>query len=492
MNIFFKALVIGTSVLGVNSVTAQASKTAAADTTARYYSRLATSTDPADKAFLETRLYTLLKTSNEKDWMMASRFFYQLQKQGISDSIFKAGKVKFPMGQWVRNEEVKIVYDTKGAAEKEAAYKAWMKKFPPEKMGTDRIVYDYARNNVGTAYAQEGNIQKALLYANMIETGPWKGEGYAGVAQVLLKNGHSAEAAELYKKAAANSYKYMTTNKKDEGAGFAAMGYTSYNTSLANILFEQKKYDEALKYMKEAHDSAKEVRANINSTYANILMALGKDNEAFEMINEAVKAGQANGAMKETLKTLYVKVKGSEAGYEDYMLSLNKILIEKIRRDVAKQMINKPAPLFTLKDMDGNSVSLQDMKGRTVVLDFWATWCGPCKRSFPAMRTAVNRYKDDLNVKFLFIHTWERDDTAITAARRYVTENKYPFEVLMDLKDVATGENAVVKSYGVNGIPAKFVIDKNGNIRFSFSGFAGGDDAAVEELAAMIELAQKS
>jgi peroxiredoxin len=61
----------------------------------------------------------------------------------------------------------------------------------------------------------------------------------------------------------------------------------------------------------------------------------------------------------------------------------------------------------------------------------------------------------------------------------------------MDLKDATSGENAVVKSYGVEGIPAKFVIDKNGKIRFSFSGFAGGDDAAVEELAAMIEMAQK-
>ena len=107
------------------------------------------------------------------------------------------------------------------------------------------------------------------------------------------------------------------------------------------------------------------------------------------------------------------------------------------------------------------------------------------------MKMAVNKYKDDPNVKFLFIHTWEREDNATKDAKKYVEEQKYPFEVLMDLKDPETGVNKVVDSYKVSGIPAKFVIDKNGNIRFALSGFPGGDDAAVEEIAAMIELAQK-
>jgi hypothetical protein len=61
----------------------------------------------------------------------------------------------------------------------------------------------------------------------------------------------------------------------------------------------------------------------------------------------------------------------------------------------------------------------------------------------------------------------------------------------MDLKNVK-GINEVVESYKVSGIPTKFVIDKNGNIRFKFTGFSGGEDAAVEEVTAMIELAQKS
>ena len=463
------------------------------DTMRKYYARLATSKNEADMALLESKLYDLLQSPKEEDWNTAANFFYQLKKGTTVDSIQKAIKVKFPMGMAVRRAEVDTIYNQKDPVEKEKMYKAWIKKFPPEKFGTDRITYDYVRAQVSRAYAKADNVKKALEYSNMVETPVWKGEGWAGTAYELQKNGHLNEAAELLKKAIANSYKYMTTNRSDYGAQFAAMGYTGYNNSVAEILIEKKKYEEALPYLREAHDSSRTVGGYINSNYAKAYVGLGKNQEAFNMIDEAVKAGQATAEMKEMLKSLYVKVKGSNTGFDEYMVSVNKMVAEKIRKDLEKQIIKIPAPMFTLKDVDGNIVSLADYKGKTVLLDFWATWCGPCKKSFPAMKQALSRLKDDSTVKFLFIHTWEREDGTLATknAKKYVDDNKYPFEVLMDLKDAETGLNKVIESYQVSAIPTKFVIDKQGNIRFKFTGAAPGDDAAVEEVATMIELAKK-
>lgn len=140
----------------------------------------------------------------------------------------------------------------------------------------------------------------------------------------------------------------------------------------------------------------------------------------------------------------------------------------------------------------GNTVSLADYRGKTIILDFWAAWCGPCKASFPLMARKVEKYKSDTSVKFFFIHTWERDSIAALAAKNakdYIESHHFPFEFLMDTKDAVTGENKVVTAYKVSGIPTKFVIDKAGNIRFRFTGFSGEDEAAVEELSDMINMA---
>ncbi|MCK7557268.1 TlpA family protein disulfide reductase [Chitinophaga sedimenti] len=162
-----------------------------------------------------------------------------------------------------------------------------------------------------------------------------------------------------------------------------------------------------------------------------------------------------------------------------------------MKKEVAKMLISEAAPAFSVKDVKGNTVSLADFKGKVIVLDFWATWCGPCKKSFPAMQRAVDKYSKDPNVKFLFIHTWERSETPQRDAQEYLSQNKYRFDLYMDTKDAATRKNNAVSAFGVKGIPAKFVIDAEGNIRFRMTGFSGGDDVAVEELSAMIELAAK-
>lgn len=480
------------AIAGANHAYAQSGKPAA-DTTERYYTRLVRSSHEADKNKLEAQLYALIQSSkDERDWLTARRFFYMLNKQKVSDSITDRLKAMFPLGEVVRDEEVAAVYNEKDPVKKEAAYKKWVAKFPPTRPWKDNIPYDYAAHAVAGAFMEAGDLKKMLVYADKMQSPIWKPEGLAGLSQRLVAKGNTKEAAELCHKARKQALSYLSTKSGDQGAnGFVKAAYVTCSSMLADISYKEKKYSQALKYITEARDSSDRMRPNINYTYSNILTALGRNNEAFDVLDETAKAGFVNAPIKKSLQELYVKVKGSTDGYEEYMAALNRKITEKVKADLAKQIINTPAPTFTLTDVNGKSVSLADLKGKIVVLDFWATWCGPCKRSFPGMKMAMEKFKNDPDVRFLFIHTWEKEEDATEKAKQYVVENNYPFEVLMDLKDAATGANKVVTDYKVSAIPTKFVIDKNGNIRFKFTGAGSTDDIAVEEVSAMIEMARK-
>jgi thiol-disulfide isomerase/thioredoxin len=454
------------------------------------YKELAASDNPKDKEALELKLYSLLKSQQEADWIIAEQFFFKIKRNKVVDSLTKIHLLKFPNGTLALNKAFEIIYNEQDPAKKEKFYRALVKRIPPSTADTAHNIYEILLNNIATAYANYNDVDKALQFANMSKIDVWKTTAWGSVAPILLANGHVKSAEVLYKKASDNAYNYLTIRSGDPYATFGSRGFTDFSTSLAHIYFTHKRYKEALKYIREAYANSKTISGLLYTTYAQVLDAVGKDEEAFDIIDEAVKAGQTSPEMEQILQSVWVKVKGTNAGYEEYLGSSHKILVEKIRKDVAKQMINVPAADFTLTDVNGHRVSLHDLKGKTVILDFWATWCGPCKKSFPSMKMAVQKFKYNPDVKFIFIHTWERQEYATDSAKAYIDRNNYPFEVLMDLRN-ADGINPVVESYKVQGIPAKFVIDKEGHIRFRFSGFSDGDDMAVEEISAMIELTNK-
>lgn len=148
-------------------------------------------------------------------------------------------------------------------------------------------------------------------------------------------------------------------------------------------------------------------------------------------------------------------------------------------------MLNEAAPKFSLKDMEGNTVSLEGLKGKVVIVDFWATWCGPCIASMPAMKKAQEKLTARGDVAFLFVDTWENVDNKLQNASDFMKKNNYPFHVLMD------DESKVVADFKVSGIPTKFIIDKAGNIRFKSVGWGGNDEALIDEIDTMVELSSK-
>jgi thiol-disulfide isomerase/thioredoxin len=121
----------------------------------------------------------------------------------------------------------------------------------------------------------------------------------------------------------------------------------------------------------------------------------------------------------------------------------------------------KPAPDFTLKDHDGNEVALSSLKGKVVVVDFWATWCGPCQLVMPTIQEIHSKLADK-GVVVLAVDTW---DTRADCDEFLKSHTQYTMRVLMDPAEKKAADSIATKLYGVNGIPTTVIIDKDGIVR---------------------------
>jgi len=113
-----------------------------------------------------------------------------------------------------------------------------------------------------------------------------------------------------------------------------------------------------------------------------------------------------------------------------------------------------PAPDFSLKDLSGNQVRLSDLRGKVVVLNFWATWCPPCREEIPSMMR-LDRAMTEKDFRMLAVSIDEGGKDAVT---EFFRKSGTSLPVLFDT------DQAVGKRYGLTGVPETFVIDKKGVI----------------------------
>ena len=146
--------------------------------------------------------------------------------------------------------------------------------------------------------------------------------------------------------------------------------------------------------------------------------------------------------------------------------------------NAAMALVGKAAPDFHLKDLNQKDVALADQKGSVVILDFWATWCGPCVQSLPHLN-ALYQDKKAAGLKVLAISVDEQKEKVPP----FVADKKLAFTVLLD-----NAEQKVAEKYGVTGIPQTVIIGKDGLVKKVFIGFGPGTE---DEMRKVVEEAMK-
>lgn len=264
--------------------------------------------------------------------------------------------------------------------------------------------------------------------------------------------------------------------------------YRNNADTYALIQYKQGNLEEALAYQRKAIGEYN--NTEFNERYVLFLKESGQLEAAQTAAERAILNGKSTAALVDYFKEAYLAAGHDEQQWASHFQQLEKTYLSELRNKLIAQLIDEEAPQFSLVNMQGEEVSSQSLKGKVYVVDFWATWCGPCIASFPGMQMAVDKYKERDDVEFLFVNTWENIPDREQTVEKFIADKAYTFNVLFDTVKGTSNNFDVVSAYKVSGIPTKFVVDKHGRIRFKSVGYSGSAEDELQKISLMIELAE--
>lgn len=464
------------------------------DSLLNYLNQKLTENTMQSKAILKEEAEALTQSADEENLLLAVKLYK------IMDSTDKAAVVekdvlrKFPKGIMARDQAYDKVFGVKPeppVLEVEKNYLNWLKNYPADTYTLkQQEKYNFALLTLIQRFSKANSKEKADDYLVKFKDPNLKaialynvGKDFMDRNQVPLALQYLDDALKLSREAKAS------TNSKMRKS-FAAMYYATIIDSYSAALLTTGKTDKAIALASELLAEYNYTGMNSQQlvlTLAKAQISKGEQLKAFEALEMYLRKNPQTPPVLEMAKSLYIKLNGNNADFEQYLHVLLAGKQKQLSDHLKTTMIKEKAPLFTLYNRKGQLVNLEDYKGKLVVLDFWATWCVPCLQSFPGMQAAIDKYKDNKGVEFLFINTWETKAGFEKNVSDLMDKNKYTFNVLYD-KQLNKNEETVVRRYGVSAIPAKFVIDKDGYIRFKVSSSSTDRESVLNELSAMIDM----
>lgn len=440
-------------------------------------------------------------------YQIYSTYQFELKDTHKGDSVKAVLLARYPHGHLARMQAFQAAYNSGQDDAKLGKMEKFLQDFPVADMRKDsgadqQFTYYSIYRELAVGYVATGQIDKliALLpqmdFASLVEIYRWNVERHFMTSSMPLDSVYplgKAIITEAIAKVHDGSYNENLRFTPAQADEFATSQLDKKLAVHARILDKMGRYAEALPYLRMISPEFIYTNAKLNDAHIDILEHTGNAAQAAAVLETGVRNNAATPGMIEKLKKEYVAKNGKEDGFDAYMEGLKPAAdVEKFRAEIKASLINAKYTPFKLKDLNGKTVSsASEFKDKIVVLDFWATWCTPCKSAFPGMQMVVDKYAKDNKVAFYFIATQAANKDYKEEIKSYISKSGYRFNVLLDEITAKGAQDQVFRSmapvFKSSGIPRKVVL-KNGVIRWTSEGYGGSASKLVDELSYVIDL----
>lgn len=438
---------------------------------------------PNAKAYLKSALEIIDKKLNENPTDMGNinqvtMGYLIIGENARMDTLKTYIKQKYPNSEVAFEYAYEEAYKTKDELAKVKKLENLLENLLTYKQLGENSTPSSIHQHLFEYYAKQKNEHLALLHARGFVKlkNPYLPKNLKEVAITLSNYNLALDTALKYAKEAlanVNDYPFGLLRY------FPAYGYIpSYVANKDNLIAEQKgeilsiigsiyarqkKYDLAEQTLKQAVLLSKNI--TVYQNFAHLYEQTNRPKLAFDSYRKILLQNPVDSTMLLNFRKNYLAYNGKITGYSNQL--------ELMQQDWEKQNLPKiqanklsiKAPDFSnVFNMKGELVDSETLKGKIIIIDFWATWCVPCIEGFPYMQKVYEQFKDQKDVVFMITNSGSKN--SLQDAQNWVKQNNFSFPFYYNDRKLA-------EAFGINTIPSTFLIDKTGTIKYKTVGFEG-------------------